>query len=256
MKYYLDQEFNEGFRKPIKWLPTIGKFNRKHHFIDLISIGLVCEDGREYYAVCNEFNISEAYKKHDVIPFLTSKNHSIYDEYNYWLRDNVLRPIFFNFYKQGLVNLHYVTSMSLSKMKDVIKSVGKSKKQISKDIMQFVYSTSQINNPNTIHNWESVKHLFHVEFYGYYADYDWVLFCSLFGTMMDLPKGFPMYCIDLKQILDDKARNMKGFSPMSTVEDKIWRIKKDKSYPKQENEHHALSDAKWNKKLHDFILTL
>jgi hypothetical protein len=72
------------------------------------------------------------------------------------------------------------------------------------------------------------------EFWGYYADYDWVVFCQIFGTMVDLPKGgwqcedcgaraedpqgnvfpacvdcrsgnlkkharFPMYCNDLKQ---------------------------------------------------------
>ena len=28
------------------------------------------------------------------------------------------------------------------------------------------------------------------EFWGYYADYDHVLFCQLFGTMMDLPEGW------------------------------------------------------------------
>jgi len=41
-------------------------------------------------------------------------------------------------------------------------------------------------------------------FYAYYADYDWVVFAQLFGKMKDLPKGFPMYCKDLKQSLDEK----------------------------------------------------
>lgn len=41
------------------------------------------------------------------------------------------------------------------------------------------------------------------EFWGYYADYDWVAFCWLFGAMIDLPKGWPMYCRDLKQVADD-----------------------------------------------------
>lgn len=40
------------------------------------------------------------------------------------------------------------------------------------------------------------------EFWGYYADYDWVVFCWLFGAMIDLPKGWPMYCRDLKQLAD------------------------------------------------------
>jgi hypothetical protein len=41
------------------------------------------------------------------------------------------------------------------------------------------------------------------EFWGYYADYDWVVFCQIFGTMMQLPKGFPMYCRDVKQLCDE-----------------------------------------------------
>jgi len=115
------------------------------------------------------------------------------------------------------------------------------------------------------------------EFYGYYADYDWVLFCSLFGKMIDLPAGFPMYCIDLKQMLDERAKNitqieMTGMlynsddweiiSPLPkyihsiedyTLEMKLELLKDYKKYPKQENEHNALEDAKWNKKLYDFI---
>ena len=40
-------------------------------------------------------------------------------------------------------------------------------------------------------------------FWSYFADYDWVAFCQLFGSMMELPKHFPMYCKDVKQLLDD-----------------------------------------------------
>src|SRR5690349_13344625 len=29
------------------------------------------------------------------------------------------------------------------------------------------------------------------EFWGYYSDYDWVVFCQLFGRMIDLPKDYP-----------------------------------------------------------------
>ena len=39
-----------------------------------------------------------------------------------------------------------------------------------------------------------------IEFYGYYASYDWVVLCQLFGTMMHLPKGWPMFIHDLKAI--------------------------------------------------------
>ena len=62
------------------------------------------------------------------------------------------------------------------------------------------------------------------EFWGYYADYDWVVLCQLFGRMIDLPKGWPMYCRDLKQLLDERG---------------------NPRFPKQLDEHNALADARW-----------
>ena len=54
MKYFLDTEFIEGFHKPF--------FGKRRHFIDLISIGIVCEDGRQFYAISNEYKYSDADK--------------------------------------------------------------------------------------------------------------------------------------------------------------------------------------------------
>lgn len=42
-----------------------------------------------------------------------------------------------------------------------------------------------------------------IEFYGYYSAYDWVLFCQLWGRMIDLPKSFPHYCTDIKQFAEN-----------------------------------------------------
>jgi hypothetical protein len=71
------------------------------------------------------------------------------------------------------------------------------------------------------------------EFWGYYADYDWVVFCQMFGTMMDLPKGWPMYCRDLKQLCDDLG---------------------NPELPKQGlTEHNALADARWNQQVYNFL---
>lgn len=66
------------------------------------------------------------------------------------------------------------------------------------------------------------------EFYGWFCDYDWVVLCSMFGRMVDLPDHFPRFCRDLKQ---------------TTKELHI-----DKSdLPRQDDEeHHALNDAQWN----------
>lgn len=71
------------------------------------------------------------------------------------------------------------------------------------------------------------------EFWGYYADYDWVAFCQLFGTMMDLPKGFPMYCRDIKQWCD--------------------QLGNPKLPDQGKGEHHALLDARWNKIAYEFL---
>jgi hypothetical protein len=69
-----------------------------------------------------------------------------------------------------------------------------------------------------------------VEFWGYYCDYDWVALCWLFGTMMDLPKGFPYFCRDLRQALDDRG---------------LQHIKQPDDAP-----HHALQDAWWIEATH------
>src|SRR4029077_17890728 len=74
------------------------------------------------------------------------------------------------------------------------------------------------------------------EFWGYYADYDWVAICQLFGRMIDLPKGWPKYCRDLKQWADDLG---------------------NPKLPKQStDEHSALADAQWNKQAWEFLSSL
>jgi len=70
------------------------------------------------------------------------------------------------------------------------------------------------------------------KFWGYYADYDWVAFCQLFGKMIDLPKGWPMYCRDLKQLCDELG---------------------NPRLPKNEA-HHALADARWIKAQYDHLM--
>ncbi len=72
------------------------------------------------------------------------------------------------------------------------------------------------------------------EFWGYYADYDWVVFCQIFGAMIDLPEGWPMYCRDIKQLCDSLGN--------------------PKLPPQTSTEHNALNDARWNKMAYDFLL--
>ena len=71
------------------------------------------------------------------------------------------------------------------------------------------------------------------EFWGYYADYDWVALCQIFGRMADLPKGWPMYCRDIKQWADTLGNP------------KLPDVGK--------GEHHALADARWNRQAWRFL---
>ena len=84
------------------------------------------------------------------------------------------------------------------------------------------------------------------KFYTYYGSYDHVAFCWLFGKMNDLPRGFPMYSIDLKQELDNIASTDKHVKFQEALEN----LQGSKFYPIQINNHNALADARWNKELH------
>lgn len=77
------------------------------------------------------------------------------------------------------------------------------------------------------------------EFYGYFADYDWVALCWLFGPMVMLPTRFPMFCRDLKQTLSEieRATNIdpRDYAPRSPLN------------------HNALEDARWMRDLHKAV---
>jgi hypothetical protein len=115
------------------WFDT--EFIEDGKTIDLLSIGMVRDDGWRYYAEPAEADLSRAsdWVKANVLPHLSGKKTPRAD--------------------------------------------------IAKQIIEFAGEAP--------------------EFWAYYADYDWVALCQLFGTMMDLPKGWPMYCRDIKQLCDD-----------------------------------------------------
>jgi hypothetical protein len=39
------------------------------------------------------------------------------------------------------------------------------------------------------------------EFWADFCAYDWVAICQLYGTMMQLPEGWPMFCLDVRQLI-------------------------------------------------------
>lgn len=170
MIYTLDFEFHEA---PRILLP--------------FSIGVVAEDGREYYAEWLEYLQYATFGGIDV---------------NDFVKEHVLPQ---------LTQLPEIRKMSrwygTQRMDTPVRDDG----EIKADLLAFL-NPVKYGKP---------------EIWGYFADYDWVLFCQTFGRMVDLPEGYPYWCRDLKQEME--ARGLKR-----------WDL------PKQEKEHHALEDARWN----------
>jgi hypothetical protein len=181
-KYFLDTEFIEDGRT-----------------IDLISIGLVCEDGRELYRQNSECNFKAA---------------------NDWVWRNVF-PHLQHFHLKGersCSGLPAPGTLSNARQSRCGNDCPWRTRSEIRDELRLFLDPEKFGRP---------------QIWGYYADYDWVAFCQLFGTMIKLPKGFPMYCLDLKQLCVASG---------------------DPALPKDpEAEHSALVDARWNKHVFDFL---
>jgi hypothetical protein len=161
MRFFVDTEFMED--------GTV---------IELLSIGIVTEDGDTFYRENREADWGHA---------------------NDWVKGNVLPHL------KGASESY----------------VWVSRERLAQDLRNWVLSQCPSSEP--------------IEFWGYFADYDWVVLCQLFGKMVDLPNGFPMFCMDLKQ-----------FAQMLGVP--------RKDFPSQDSaEHYALNDAVWNLDLFTFL---
>lgn len=280
MKYFIDTEFLEGTQKE-KFPISLFRKNTPPT-IDLISIGIVAEDGREYYAVSKDFNLEEAWNRfdmkdvRDVYGDLLLKKKKIY-----WLRENVLKPIWRELlfksddclglsnkqtevYHKLVMEGNYDDMFTFKSLKALIDRYGKTNKEIAENIKLFCHCKFHLAKRRG--GLDFTKHEATPEFYAYFADYDWVVFCWLFGKMMDLPNGFPMYCKDLKQILDDKvnllwhknkqrSEFLNAEERYKTFEYALSDFKTRYDYPIQDSSksHNAIEDARWNKELFDFL---
>jgi len=288
MNYYYDCEFLEG--KQDKTILGI-KYGETKPTIDLISIAFVSEDNRKYYAISKDFNLKEAWNRHDKkvnMDYNPSREESHYNPMfikEYWIRENVLKPIYKELHDKENLNArkaHYRCNVYIKKteynftykdLKRLINKYGKTNKQITEEVVKFVNPDldklkteltgrifdTEINENSIKWNKFILDHNVHLDkfpntsniycqpkFYGYYSAYDHVVFCWLFGKMIDLPKGFPMYTVDLQQTLDQQEeRNSYG-----------GKLQDHPNYPKQTNEHSAIHDARWNKQLHEFLKSI
>ncbi len=142
MRYFFDFEFNENV-KPI----------------EIISLGIVADDGREFYAVHRNYASFEEYKNSpapgDQFPIINSCND--------WVKANVL-PLLFR--PDG-----------------------------PDDFTAFIGDDNQIRNEMvSFVGLDPVP-----EFWGYYVTYDWFLLTRMFRSFDNMPSKWPQIAYDLQQ---------------------------------------------------------
>jgi hypothetical protein len=145
---------------------------------------------------------------------------------NPWLMANVFPSLPFVKYKDCCDDPthNYIANTNDSAWKD--------REEIAQDIIEFC-GAERYGKP---------------EFWAYYADYDWVALCQLFGRMIDLPKGWPMYCRDIKQWADEIEVVKRELGEEPTYKLRL---------PEQGGgEHNALADARWNRTAWDYLHSL
>lgn len=145
--------------------------------IQLISIGIVCDDGRTFYAESTEFNENDADK---------------------WVKESVLKRLLW-----------------WGKDSPKIRPTARGGIRIFGDI-------ASIRNALRTFVRKDEK----PEFWGYFADYDWVVLCGIFGGMNNLPKHFPEYCNGILQLMVEHGITYKLSQPeggeRNALEDAIW----------------------------------
>ena len=192
MKYFIDTEFLEGPQTIKTWW---GKTKTTKPTIDLISIGIVDLNGREFYAISKDFNLYEAWNRYDLIEVGEPLNMygDKYTQKVYWIRDNVLLPIYKeligeeNRKRRGIGITPLSMEMNYKDLKYLISVYGKSNIDIANGICGFIYGFdcggSGMSAIEIATRYEMTDKKLLPTFYAYFADYDWVALCQLFGTM-------------------------------------------------------------------------
>ena len=157
-----------------------------------ISIGIVADDGRTYYAVNAK------------APWTAIRK-------NKWLMDNVI---------PGLPQAHgdarnHMPNRWLFNMVD---PAVKPLKQIATEVRRFLTAAGPC------------------ELWGYYAAYDHVCLAQLWGPMMSLPPGIPMWTNDVQQLA--AALQVEGLLPPQAAG----------------TLHNALGDARWTRDAYAFCI--
>lgn len=167
------------------------EFREDGHTIDLLSIGIVRETGESYYAVVSDADW-EAVRK------------------DKWLLENVWpgMPVSGLKTKTVTVGGKIENRIDYPGVLDTASSLVKPKWAIANEVRDFLTETPGL------------------ELWAWYAAYDHVALAQLWGRMIGLPKGIPMWTNDLRQ----EAERL-GNPPLPEQEEGI---------------HNALADARHN----------
>lgn len=190
------------------------EFLEDGHSIELISIGMCTDDDRRYYAVNGDLDAPthptdtisawDRIKRHpwlveNVLPHLPITDAKSLERYN-----ANSAPLFGPHPTLNGVNLDYSNT------------AVKGRQVIANEVRDFI----QAAGPD-------------VELWAWYGAYDHVALCQLWGRMIDLPDGVPMWTNDLRQ-----ERRRLG----------------DPGVPAQDTpEHNALEDALFNRDMARFL---
>jgi hypothetical protein len=139
------------------------------HRIDLVSIGMVAEDGREYYAVSSEFDMAKLAA-------------------NQWLVDNVwpsLPKI------HGEARQHVQTHGLLGGRR--------ARHKVLRDLIDWQAPEVKRRTVIAMQVHDFLLRYDERELWAWYGAYDHVALAQLWGPMSRLPRGVPMWTNDLKQ---------------------------------------------------------
>lgn len=136
-----------------------------------LSLGFVAENGKRLYVVIDDADRSKA---------------------NPWVRENVIphlpKPI-----REGMqVGDGPLDPLTEIRHQGDLTTIQCPRAQAAKRIESWLMEIGALANPRFGAKGQ-------VEFWADYASYDWIVLCQLFGTMLDLPKSFPMFVRDIQQ---------------------------------------------------------
>lgn len=200
MRYFIDTEFSDTSTS-----------------VELISLAIVAEDGRELYVQSVEFTpqLASDWVEEHVFPHLDLCPHDENeDEHEHDLIWDLN-----GHYNHGQCTFSDLEKGIIGAQTDCF---WRTCEQIALEIRAFC-DPEKYGKP---------------EFWGWCAGYDFVVLCQVFGTMMDLPAGFPHYIRDLQYLLDK------------------YQIQDEQLPAQPENAHNALADARYLKRLYGSLMVM